>query len=189
MQTQLFIDGRFVTGEGSEQAVLDPATGETIVTVPEASAEQITSAVEAASTAFESWSGRPPAERAGMLLELADRIEDNAEAFARIESRNCGKPYQGALEDEIPAITDCFRFFAGAARCMSGSATNEHLEGFTSMIRREPSDTTTPVKIAPPPVVSTLMRRFTTVSSPTWEKPLLPSTAVTRRGRVSKWGH
>ena len=73
-----------------------------------------------------------------MLLKLADRIEENAEEFARLESLNCGKPFQPALEDEIPAVADCFRFFAGASRCLSGSAANEYLEGYTSMIRRDP---------------------------------------------------
>src|SRR5262249_6934273 len=43
-----------------------------------------------------------------------------------------------ALGDEIPAIVDCFRFFAGAARCLPGSTAGEYLRGFTSMIRRDP---------------------------------------------------
>ena len=138
MQTKLHIGGDFVTGDGQDQAILDPATGETIVSVSEASSEQINRAVEAASAAFSKWSGTPPRDRAAMLLKLAERIEDNGEDFARLESRNCGKPYKLALEDEIPAVADCFRFFAGAARCMSGSAANEYLPGFTSMIRRDP---------------------------------------------------
>ena len=138
MQTKLFIGGNFMTGDGQDQAILDPATGETIVEVSEASSEQINRAVEAASAAFSKWSATPPRDRAAMLLRLAERIEENAEEFARLESRNCGKPYKLALEDEIPAVADCFRFFAGAARCLSGSAANEYLPGFTSMIRRDP---------------------------------------------------
>jgi aminobutyraldehyde dehydrogenase len=77
-------------------------------------------------------------ERSRMLLRLADAVESRAEAFARVESLNCGKPYARALADEIPAIADCFRFFAGAARCMTGTAANEYLAGHTSMIRRDP---------------------------------------------------
>jgi len=53
-------------------------------------------------------------ERSRLLLKIADAIEANATSFARLESLNCGKPYVRALEDEIPAIADCFRFFAGA---------------------------------------------------------------------------
>ncbi len=92
----------------------------------------------AASKAFLTWGRTTPGERSGLLLKLADRIEADAEVFARLESQNCGKPYIRVLEDEIPAVVDCFRFFAGAARCMSGSAAGEYLPGFTSMIRRDP---------------------------------------------------
>ncbi len=42
------------------------------------------------------------------------------------------------FEDEVPAMSDQLRFFAGAARCMEGKATGEYMEGHTSMIRREP---------------------------------------------------
>jgi aminobutyraldehyde dehydrogenase len=72
------------------------------------------------------------------MLKLADRIEQEAAAFAKLESQNCGKPYARALNDEIPGIVDCFRYFAGAARCLSGSATDEYIANHTSMIRRDP---------------------------------------------------
>jgi aminobutyraldehyde dehydrogenase len=135
---QLLIDGQFVDGEGEAEKVLNPATGELIIEVPEASIEQVNRAVAAANRAFESWSETTPGERSKLLLKLADAIEEKAEVFARLESMNCGKPYARALGDEIPAIADCFRYFAGAARCMSGTVANEYLAGHTSMIRRDP---------------------------------------------------
>jgi aminobutyraldehyde dehydrogenase len=127
-----------VKGEGEAERVLNPASGELLARVPEASLEQIDRAARAAARAFETWSDTTPMERSRMLLKMADAIEARAEEFARIESLNCGKPYARALGDEIPAIADCFRFFAGAARCMTGAATNEYLAGHTSMIRRDP---------------------------------------------------
>jgi aminobutyraldehyde dehydrogenase len=136
--TELLIGGQFVKGEGEAERVLNPATGELLVAVPEASPGQIDRAAQAAARAFESWSETTPMERSRMLLKLADAVESRAEEFARVESLNCGKPYARALGDEIPAIADCFRFFAGAARCMTGSAANEYLAGHTSMIRRDP---------------------------------------------------
>jgi aminobutyraldehyde dehydrogenase len=136
--TDLLIDGQFVKGEGEAERVLNPATGELLAAVPEASLEQVNRAAQAAARAFESWSETTPMERSRMLLKLADAVESRAEEFARIESLNCGKPYARALGDEIPAIADCFRFFAGAARCMTGSVANEYLAGHTSMIRRDP---------------------------------------------------
>jgi len=138
MSTELFIDGQFVAGEGEPERVLNPATGDVIAHVPEASYEQIHKAVLGASRAFDSWSETTPMERSRLLLKVADAIEQRAEQFARLESLNCGKPYARALEDEIPAIVDCFRFFAGAARCMTGSVAGEYLPGHTSMIRRDP---------------------------------------------------
>jgi len=136
--TDLLIDGQFVKGEGESERVLNPATGEALAAVPEASLEQINRAAQAAARAFESWSETTPMERSRMLLRLADAVEARGEEFARIESLNCGKPYARALGDEIPAIADCFRFFAGAARCMTGTVANEYLAGHTSMIRRDP---------------------------------------------------
>ena len=138
MHTQLLINGSFVTGEGATESIVNPATGERIAEVPEASLSQIEEAVAAADAAFPAWSETTPGERSVMLLKLADRIEQEAEAFAALEARNCGKPLARALGDEIPAIVDCFRFFAGAARCLPGSAAGEYLRGFTSMIRRDP---------------------------------------------------
>lgn len=136
--TDLLIDHQLVRGEGPAEPILNPATGEVLCEVPEASPEQVARAVSAASRAFESWSQTTPAERSNLLLKLASAIEDNAQTFARLESLNCGKPYARALGDEIPAIADCFRYFAGAARCMTGSVAGEYLAGHTSMIRRDP---------------------------------------------------
>ena len=135
--TELLIDNRLVKGEGTGEQILNPATGEVLCVVPEASPEQLNAAVDAASAAFGSWSQTTPAERSALLLKLADAVERNAEQFARLESLNCGKPYSRALGDEIPAIADCFRYFAGAVRCMSGPIAGEYLAGHTSMIRRD----------------------------------------------------
>lgn len=136
--TALLIDNHTESGEGSIEVVINPATGDVLCDVPEASPEQVSRAVDAAERAFASWSQTTPGERSGLLLKLASAIEDHAETFARLESLNCGKPYDRALNDEIPAIVDCFRYFAGAARCMSGAAAGEYLSGHTSMIRRDP---------------------------------------------------
>ncbi len=136
--TELLIDNQLVRGEGAIEQVVNPATGGVLCEVPEASPEQVSRAVGAAARAFDSWSKTTPAERSGLMLKLADAIEAQAETFARLESLNCGKPYLRALNDEIPAIADCFRYFAGAARCMTSSAAGEYLAGHTSMIRRDP---------------------------------------------------
>ena len=137
-ETNLLIDGKFVAGQGAGESIVNPATGKPVATVPEASAAQVDAAVAAALSAFKSWGQTTPQERSLLLLKLADRIEQDAAAFAGLESLNCGKPRARVLNDELPAIVDCFRFFAGAARCLPGSNTDEYLPGHTSMIRRDP---------------------------------------------------
>ncbi len=138
LSTQLLIDGQFVTGEGQAEPILNPANGEQIAAVPEASFEQVNRAVNGAQRAFAQWSRTTPASRSNLLLRLADLVERHAEEFAALESLNCGKPYLAVLNDELPAVVDCFRFFAGAARCLQGPLAGEYLEGHTSMIRRDP---------------------------------------------------
>ncbi len=137
-QTKLLINGQFVSGEGTPISVLNPATGAEITQVNEASIVQIEAAVSAAGAAFKTYKKTTPRDRATMLLKLADAIEANTVHFAELESQNCGKPYLAALNDEIPAVADVFRFFAGAIRNMTGSLAGEYLPGHTSMIRRDP---------------------------------------------------
>ena len=138
MQTRLLINGQLETGSGAPLGVMNPSTGVEITKVAEASAEQVAAAIAAANNAFTGWALTPPRERAALLLTIADTIEAKGEYLARLESLNCGKPYAAALNDEIPAIADTFRFFAGACRCLGGSAAGEYIPGFTSMIRRDP---------------------------------------------------
>ena len=138
MQTKLLINGQFVQGEGAAISVLNPATGAEICQVNEASIAQIEAAASAAAAAFKTYKKTTPNERACMLLALADAINANATEFAELESQNCGKPYLAAINDEMPAVADVFRFFAGAIRTMTGPLAGEYLPGHTSMIRRDP---------------------------------------------------
>ncbi|WES70421.1 aminobutyraldehyde dehydrogenase [Superficieibacter sp. HKU1] len=138
MQHHLLINGELVAGEGEKQAVYNPATGEVILEIAEASAAQVDAAVKAADAAFVQWGQTTPKARAECLLRLAEVIEQHADRLARLESQNCGKPLHAVIGDEIPAVVDVFRFFAGAARCLNGLAAGEYLEGHTSMIRRDP---------------------------------------------------
>ncbi|MFT4118814.1 gamma-aminobutyraldehyde dehydrogenase [Bradyrhizobium sp.] len=138
MQTQMLIGSRAEAGAGAPFTVLNPRTGAKLAEIPEASIEQVGMAVQAAKTAFESWSRTTPAARSAALLAIADSIERDADKYASLEAINCGKPKHLVLRDEMPAIVDCFRFFAAAVRCMTGPVAGEYLEGHTSMLRRDP---------------------------------------------------
>jgi betaine-aldehyde dehydrogenase len=136
---QNFIGGEFVDPtEGETEEVVNPATGEAIAEAPLSTADDVDRAVAAARRAFDGWAATTPGERALMLLKLADAIEDRADELADLESADAGKPRKAFLEDEIPAMVDNLRFFAGAGRCLEGRASGEYTEGYTSIIRREP---------------------------------------------------
>ncbi|WP_284163182.1 gamma-aminobutyraldehyde dehydrogenase [Frigidibacter sp. SD6-1] len=135
--TSLLIGAALEAGHETAEKVLNPRTGALILEVPEASTDQIDRAVAAARRAFETWSRTTPADRSAALHRIADAIEADADAFAALEALNCGKPINAARGDEIPAVVDCFRFFAGAVRVQHGAVAGEYLAGHTSMIRRD----------------------------------------------------
>ncbi|MCB2127814.1 MAG: gamma-aminobutyraldehyde dehydrogenase [Rhodobacteraceae bacterium] len=138
MDTKLLIDGEFTEGTGQAEAILNPRTGARILGLAEASVDQVEAAVAGAVAAFGGWSRTTPAERAAALLRIADRIEAEATELGTLEALNCGKPINAAIGDEVPAIIDTYRYFAGAVRNMHGPLAGEYLAGHTSMIRRDP---------------------------------------------------
>jgi 1-pyrroline dehydrogenase len=83
------------------------------------------------------WLDKTPKDRSELLHKLADVIDDNAEELAQLESLNVGKPLM-ASRDEMPFSADNLRFFAGAARQLEGKSAGEYIEGYTSIVRREP---------------------------------------------------
>src|SRR4051794_21024725 len=134
-----FIDGEFVEAAASESdTVVNPATGETLAQAPRSSQDDVDRAVAAAERAFATYGQSTPQDRSLMLLKLADALEAHGDEIAELEARNAGKPLQAVKDDEIPAAVDNLRFFAGAARILEGKAAGEYLEGYTSIIRREP---------------------------------------------------
>jgi betaine-aldehyde dehydrogenase/aminobutyraldehyde dehydrogenase len=133
-----FVGGEWVGAvEGGTMEVLNPATGETIAEVPQGTQADVDRAVEAAKKALPEWLETTPAERAEILLKLADLIDENAEELAQLESVNVGKPIAVSRE-EPPVMSDNLRFFAGAARILEGRSSGEYMRGYTSWIRREP---------------------------------------------------
>jgi len=138
LRTDLLIGGELARGEGLAEAIIDPASGETLVEIAEASIDQVEAAIAAAQQAFPGWSRTTPAQRAQALLAIADCIERNADSLARLESLNCGKPLHLARQDDLSASVDVFRFFAGAVRCQQGQLAGEYVPGHTSLVRRDP---------------------------------------------------
>ncbi|MGH3110800.1 MAG: gamma-aminobutyraldehyde dehydrogenase [Gaiellaceae bacterium] len=137
-QVKQFIGGEWVeSASGETMEVLNPATGEAIAEAPRGSAEDVDRAVAAAKKAWDEWRFKTPKDRMELLLAMADVVDEHADELARLESQNVGKPWWVA-KDEPGAISDNLRFFAGAARNLEGKSAGEYVEGYTSIIRREP---------------------------------------------------
>jgi len=122
---------------GATDTVLNPATGEALGEVPASDAVDIDAAVTAATTAFPAWAALTPRERSETLHRVADIIDENIDELSRIECENVGKPV-GIVEFEMDLTKDNWRFFASACRFLEGKAAGEYMEGYTSMVRRDP---------------------------------------------------
>ena len=134
-----FIDGQLIEGGGDARfEVIAPATEQPVAAGVEASAADVDAAVVSARRAFGTWSELTPGARAAALLDFADRVEDNADVLAQIESEDAGKPITQARNSEVSFLIDNLRFFAGAGRTLSGSSAGEYATNYTSYLRREP---------------------------------------------------
>jgi betaine-aldehyde dehydrogenase len=119
----LLIDGQDVLTSAT-RTVRDPATGEPLAEVADASPADAERAVAAARQAFRrgDWSRITPGERAAVLDRMGDLLEERADEFARVESRNTGKPLKFSSAFDVPLTIDNLRFFAAAARNLEGKA-------------------------------------------------------------------
>lgn len=135
---QLYINGKWVDAkDGGAFQTHCPANGELLATCAEATREDVDDAVNAAWAAWDSWKKVPPAERAALLMKIADVIDANAEHLAMVETLDNGKPIRETMAIDVPFSSDHFRYFAGCIRAEEGSASM--LDGNTlSLILREP---------------------------------------------------
>jgi acyl-CoA reductase-like NAD-dependent aldehyde dehydrogenase len=94
-------------------SILNPATEETIAEVDAAGVDETDAAVARAKEAFPAWRAVAPADRSRVLRRLATLVEEHGEELARLESRNVGKPIQGARA-EVGMVAQVFHYYAGA---------------------------------------------------------------------------
>ncbi|MFS8978906.1 aldehyde dehydrogenase family protein [Cupriavidus necator] len=119
----LFIDNQWVEGESGETIEsINPANGEFLTRIPNASAEDVDRAVKAATRAFRTWRTTTAIERSNALLKIADLLEADAERFATLETLDVGKPIRESRAIDVPLAIDHFRYFAGVIRSHSDEA-------------------------------------------------------------------
>lgn len=138
MQTQLFINGKFVPAEdGATLATLNPHDNSVIAQVAMAGKADIDKAVAAAKAAFPKWSRMAAMDRGRLLLKLADAIEANADELARLESLDTGHPLRDTRGLDVPRTAITFRYFGGMADKLEGTVIPVE-EGFLNYMLREP---------------------------------------------------
>ncbi|MGN7403475.1 aldehyde dehydrogenase family protein [Cytobacillus praedii] len=136
----LYINGKTVPSvSGKKFETYNPATEEVLALVSEAQEEDVDLAVKAARQAFEHgpWPDLSAAERARLIYKLADLIEENREELAQLEALDNGKPYQIALQDDIPATVEHYRYYAGWATKILGQ-TFPISKDYLNYTRHEP---------------------------------------------------
>ena len=135
---KLFIDGEFVDAEGGASLdVFNPATGEKISKIADASKADVDKAVAAARKAFASFRRTSVYERSALLNKIADVLEQNAEFIATVETIDNGKPIRETRAVDVAWSIEHFRYFAGVILGEEGSA-NMLKERYLSVVLREP---------------------------------------------------
>jgi aldehyde dehydrogenase len=117
-----FIGGKFVAPVGGQYFdVVTPISGKVYTQAARSTEADIELALDAAHKAKDAWGKTAPAERANILLKIADRLEANLEKLAYAETVDNGKPIRETLAADIPLTVDHFRYFAGCVRAQEGS--------------------------------------------------------------------
>ncbi|QIB03228.1 aldehyde dehydrogenase family protein [Pseudomonas fluorescens] len=127
-----FIDGGYVESQGSQTLnVVNPATGQVIAQVSDATASDIDVAVQSSRRGFEQWSQTAPAVRGHVLLKLADLLERNREELAQIETCQSGKIIHISRAFEVDQAAHFLRYYAGWATKINGETITPSLPSFT----------------------------------------------------------
>src|SRR5579871_5779049 len=135
---RLLIDGQWVEGSKKFDTV-NPATGEVLTQVAEASAADVDRAVSAARRAFEDrngpWRKLSASERGRLLWKLADLVEKNVDELAELETLDNGKPIFESRYVDMPMVIDVLRYYAGLATKIHGETVNTFETAFTYTLR------------------------------------------------------
>ncbi|MGB1540060.1 MAG: aldehyde dehydrogenase family protein, partial [Rickettsiales bacterium] len=116
-----FIGGQFMppkSGQFFEN--ISPVNGFVYNRIARSDAQDVEVAIDAATKAFASWGKTSPTERAGLLLKIADRMEEHLPTLALVETYDNGKPIRETTLADLPLAIDHFRYFASAIRMQEG---------------------------------------------------------------------
>jgi phenylacetaldehyde dehydrogenase len=132
------VGGDWTRGRGGRIDVENPATGETLTAVPQASADDVDDAVAAARAASDGWQAMAPTARARLLWRLGDLIEHHAAELAQLDVVDNGKTFGDAMAVDVPLTIEIFRYYAGWVTKIEGRELPVSLPDFHVYTRREP---------------------------------------------------
>ncbi len=136
-EIQLYIRGRYVAASSGETfPTLNPATGDVLAVVQQASAADVDAAVSAARSGFDTWAGMSGTARARVLMEAVRLLRDRNDELAALEVADTGKPISEAIAVDVASGADCIEYFAGVAPTIRGDHID--LGGSWAYTRREP---------------------------------------------------
>lgn len=116
-----WIGGEFVPPvDGQYFDNVSPVDGQVFTRIARSTAGDVELALDAAHKAAPAWGKTSPAERQAVLLKIADKLEENLEAFAVAETWDNGKPVRETLAADLPLAVDHYRYFASAVRTQEG---------------------------------------------------------------------
>lgn len=117
-----FIGGKWTAPiKGRTFTNKSPIDGSTLCEFARSDADDVERALDAAHAAKDKWGRTPPAERARLLNQIADRIDANLALLAHVETRDNGKPIRETLNADVPLSSDHFRYFAACIRAQEGT--------------------------------------------------------------------
>ncbi|PZX10536.1 succinate-semialdehyde dehydrogenase/glutarate-semialdehyde dehydrogenase [Palleronia aestuarii] len=134
---KMLLDGAMVAAEAPDVEVRDPATGDVIGKVGAATSSEIERAIAAARAAFPEWAALPGKARGHHLHKLGDAIAADADAMARLMTREQGKPVNEA-RGEIMKLAEACHFYAEEAARIHGETIPNDSTDHTSIVVREP---------------------------------------------------
>jgi aldehyde dehydrogenase len=119
-----FINGDWVApASGLYFENITPVTGKVFCEIPRSNADDVERALDAAHAAKAAWGRTSPAERAGVLNRIADRMQENLAMLAAAETWDNGKPIRETTYADLPLAIDHFRYFAGCVRSQEGTVS------------------------------------------------------------------
>ncbi len=117
-----FIGGQWVAPvDGRYFDNISPITGRPVCQIARSQAADVELALDAAHAAKEAWGNAAPAKRAEVLNKIADRISENVELLAAVETIDNGKPIRETRNADVPLAADHFRYFAACLRAQEGT--------------------------------------------------------------------